>query len=95
MSEFHKEMASLLNYMTEHMDWETLIECYFENTGYSVKLPWYFVPKLVAQRLVGLKICSKNEVNLSVRVSANNLYSRIFKALSLFSVRLCCIRNML
>ena len=65
MSEFHKEMASLLDYMTEHMDWETLIECYFENTGHRVKLPWYFVPKLVAQRLVGLKICSKNEVNLS------------------------------
>ena len=54
MSEFHKEMATLLDHLTELMDWETLIDCYFENTGHSVMLPWYFVPKLVAQRVVGL-----------------------------------------
>ena len=59
MSEFHKEMASFLDSMTEHMDWEALIECYFGNTGHSVKLPWYFVPKLVAQRVVGLYVQRK------------------------------------
>ena len=52
MSGFHKEMASLLDHVTELMNWEMLIECYFENTGHSVLLPWYFVPELVAHRVV-------------------------------------------
>ncbi len=49
----HQEMATLLDHVTELLDWDTLIGCYIDGTNHTVMLPWHYVPKLVAQRMVG------------------------------------------
>ena len=54
MNEHHKELASLLEHLTELMEWDTMIDCYMDNTGHSVMIPWHYVPSLVAQRMVRL-----------------------------------------
>ncbi len=48
----HREMEALLDHVTELLDWDTLIGCYVEGTNHTVMLPWYYVPKLVAHRMV-------------------------------------------
>ena len=48
----HREMGALLDHVTELLDWDTLIGCYVDGTNHTVMVPWYYVPKLVAHRMV-------------------------------------------
>ncbi len=48
----HAEVVDLLEHVTQIMNWETLIDCYSECTEHTVMLPWFYVPSLVARRMV-------------------------------------------